>query len=31
MACIVQKYGGGSLADFHKLGKITRLIANTKG
>jgi aspartate kinase len=31
MACIVQKYGGSSVADVDKLRKIARLIANVKG
>jgi aspartate kinase len=31
MACIVQKYGGSSVADVDKLRKIARLIADVKG
>ena len=31
MACIVQKYGGSSVADVDKLHKIARLIADLKG
>ena len=31
MACIVQKYGGSSVADVDKLRKIARLIADIKG
>jgi len=31
MTCIVQKYGGSSVADVDKLRKIARLIADTKG
>ncbi|MBW2431308.1 MAG: aspartate kinase [Deltaproteobacteria bacterium] len=31
MPCIVQKYGGSSVADTDKLQKIARLIANVKG